>query len=130
MKMKILFVSTIIFSLFLTSLNAQPQGQRQPRTPESTAKSQVDWMAKELAINQAAQTKVYDIFLKYEKKYAEERKKLTGDDNREAMRPKRTEINAERDKELKAALGDKTFELYKTKLAERRAAMQQQRSNR
>jgi Skp family chaperone for outer membrane proteins len=130
MKRHILFVSAIILSLFFTSLNAQPQGQRQPRTPESTAKSQVEWMTKELSLNQATQTKVYDIFLKYEKKLAEERKKLMAADNREAMRAKRTEINNERDKELKTALGDKTFELYKTRLEARRAAMQQQRSNR
>jgi hypothetical protein len=33
-----------------------------------------------------------------------------------------TEINAARDKELKVILGDKNFELFKTKEAERRPA--------
>jgi DNA-directed RNA polymerase subunit F len=130
MKRQILFVSAIILSMFMSSLNAQPQGQRQPRTPETTAKTQVEWMTKELSLNQATQTKVYDVVLKYAKKSSEERQKLMAADNREAMRAKITEINNERDKELKVVLGDKTYELYKAKEAERRAAMQQQRGNR
>jgi hypothetical protein len=36
------------------------------------------------------------------------------------MRAAMTKINEEQDKELKAILGDKTFELYKKKAAERR----------
>jgi hypothetical protein len=40
-----------------------------------------------------------------------------------------TEITAARDKELKPILGDKTFDLFKTKENERRQAMMQQRQN-
>ena len=39
------------------------------------------------------------------------------------------EVNAARDKELKAILGDTTFEVFKAKEAERRQAMMKQREN-
>jgi hypothetical protein len=132
MKRGIVLISVIVLSLFLNGLFAQPQGrgQRPQRTPEDAAKSQVDWMTKELSLNQATQTKVYDIVLKYQKKLSDERQKLMAANDREGMRAKMTEINGERDKELKAALGDKTFDLFKKKEAERREAMRQQMGNR
>ena len=131
--------SVLILSLLMTSTFAQQgqgqgqgqrQGQRQQRTPEERAKIQVDWMAKDLSLDQATQTKVNDVLIKYMKKSTEERQKLTqaGNTDREAMRTKMAAVTADQDKELKAILGDQKFELYQKKLTERRAAAQQQRN--
>ena len=127
------FFSVIILSFLMTSAFAQQgqgQGQRQQRTPEERAKTQVDWMAKDLSLDQATQTKVNDILVKYMKKSTEERQKLTqaGVTDRTEMRTKLAAVTAEQDKELKAVLGDQKFELYQKKLAERRAAAPQQRN--
>jgi hypothetical protein len=124
--------SVIILSFIMTSLFAQQQGQgqRQQTTPEQRAKTQVAWMAKDLSLDQATQTKVNDVLVKYAKKTNEERQKLTaaGTDRAE-IRTKLQPITAAQDKELKAILGDQKFELYRKKLVERRAAAQQQRNN-
>jgi hypothetical protein len=128
MKAGIRFLSVIILSTLMGSLYAQ-QGQRVQRTPEEVAKSTVDWMKTDLKIDDATQTKVYDIVLKYAKQASEERQKLMPAGDRDAMRAKMTEITAARDKELKVILGDKTFDLFKTKDNERRQAMMQQRQN-
>jgi hypothetical protein len=131
MKAGIRFLSVIILSTLMGSLYAQQgqMGQRVQRTPEEVAKSTVDWMKTDLKLDDATQTKVYDVVLKYAKQSSEERKKLMPAGDRDAMRAKMTEITAARDKELKVILGDKTFELFKTKENERRQAMMQQRQN-
>ena len=128
MKTGIKFLSLIVFSMFMSSLSAQ-QGQRQQRTPEESAKAQVAWMKTDLNLDQATEKKVYDVVFKYAKKSSEERQKLMAAGDREAMRAKMTEVTAERDKELKTVLGDKNFELFKKKEAERRQTMMQQRQN-
>jgi hypothetical protein len=132
MKTKTRLLSLIVLSMVMTLAFAQQmqaQGQRVQRTPEEIAKTQTEWMKTDLKLNEATQTKVYDVILKYAKQSSEERKKLMAAGDREAMRAKMTEITAARDKELKIILGDKTFELFKTKEAERRQAMMQQRQN-
>jgi hypothetical protein len=132
MKTKTRLLSLIVLSMVMTLAFAQQmqaQGQRVQRTPEEIAKTQIEWMKTDLKLNEATQTKVYDVILKYAKQSSEERKKLMAAGDREAMRAKMTEITAARDKELKIILGDKTFELFKTKEAERRQAMMQQRQN-
>jgi hypothetical protein len=132
MKTGIRFLSVIVFSMLMTSVFAQQgqrQGQRVQRTPEETAKAQVEWMKADLKLDQAAEKKVYDVVLKYSKQSSAERQKLMAAGNREGMRAKMTEITAARDKELKVILGDKNFELFKTKEAERRQAMMQRRGN-
>jgi hypothetical protein len=132
MKTKMRLLSLIVLSMVMTLAFAQQmqaQGQRVQRTPEEIAKTQTEWMKTDLKLNEATQTKVYDVILKYAKQSSEERKKLMAAGDREAMRAKMTEITAARDKELKIILGDKTFELFKTKEAERRQAMMQQRQN-
>ena len=131
MKAGIRFLSVIILSTLMGSLYAQQgqMGQRVQRTPEEVAKSTVDWMKTDLKIDDATQTKVYDVVLKYAKQSSEERQKLMPAGDRDAMRAKMTEITAARDKELKVILGDKTFDLFKTKDNERRQAMMQQRQN-
>jgi periplasmic protein CpxP/Spy len=121
----VLVLSLLMTSSFAQQGQGQGQGQRQQRTPEERAKTQVEWMAKDLSLDQATQTKVSDIFVKYYKKTAEERQKLTAaNTDRETMRTKLAEVTAAQDKELKAILGDQKFELYQKKLAERRAAAQ------
>jgi hypothetical protein len=128
------FFSVIIFSLLMTSAfgqqgQGQGQGQRQQRTPEERAKTQVEWMAKDLTLDQATQTKVTDVLVKYSKKTSEERTKLRAANTDQATtRTKLAVITAEQDKELKAILGDQKFELYQKKAAERRAAAAQQRN--
>jgi hypothetical protein len=132
MKTKTRLLSLIVLSMVMTLAFAQQmqaQGQRVQRTPEEIAKTQIGWMKTDLKLNEATQTKVYDVILKYAKQSSDERKKLMAAGDREAMRAKMTEITAARDKELKIILGDKTFELFKTKEAERRQAMMQQRQN-
>ena len=130
MKTRMRFLSVIVLSMLMSSLLAQPgQGQRVQRTPEESAKAQVEWMKTDLKLDEALQKKVFDVTLKYAKQLSEERQKLMEAGDREAMRAKMTEINAARDKELKVILGDKKFELFKTKEAERREAQRQQRQN-
>ena len=131
MKAGIRFLSVIIFSTLMGSLSAQQgqMGQRVQRTPEEVAKSTVEWMKTDLKLDDATQTKVYDVVLKYAKQSSEERQKLMPAGDRDAIRAKMTEITAARDKELKPILGDKTFDLFKTKENERRQAMMQQRQN-
>jgi len=129
MKAGIRFLSVIILSTLMGSLSAQPgqMGPRAPMTPEEVAKSTVEWMKTDLKIDDATQTKVHDVVLKYAKQSSEERQKLMTSGDHDAMRAKMTEIIAARDKELKPILGDKIFELFKTKENERRQAMMQQR---
>jgi DNA-directed RNA polymerase subunit F len=131
MKTGIRILSIIVFSFFMGSLSAQQGqgGQRVQRTPEEMAKTQVEWMKTDLKLDEATQKKVYDVVLKYAKQSSEERQKLMAAGDRDAMRAKMTEITAARDKELKVILGDKNYELFKTKEAERRQAMMQQRQN-
>lgn len=131
MKTGIRILSIIVFSFFMGFLSAQQgQGsQRVQRTPEEIAKTQVEWMKTDLKLDEATQKKVYDVVLKYAKQSSEERQKLVAAGDRDAMRAKMTEITAARDKELKVILGDKNYELFKTKEAERRQAMMQQRQN-
>jgi hypothetical protein len=131
MKAGIRFLSVIILSTLMGSLSAQQgqMGQRVQRTPEEMAKSTVEWMKTDLKLDDATQTKVYDVVLKYAKQASEERQKLMPAGDRDAIRAKMTEITAARDKELKPILGDKTFDLFKTKENERRQAMMQQRQN-
>jgi len=133
MKTGIRILSIIVFSFFMGSLSAQQGqgqgGQRVQRTPEEIAKTQVEWMKTDLKLDEPTQKKVYDVVLKYAKQSSEERQKLMAAGDRDAMRAKMTEITAARDKELKVILGDKNYELFKTKEAERRQAMMQQRQN-
>jgi hypothetical protein len=130
MKTGMRFLSIVVLSMLLSSVFAQQgQGQRVQRTPEETAKAQVDWMKTDLKLDQATEKKVYDTVLKYAKQSSDERQKLMAAGDRDAMRAKMTEITAARDKELKVILGDKNFELFKTKEAERRQAAAQQRQN-
>jgi periplasmic protein CpxP/Spy len=123
------FFSLIILSLVMTTAFGQQgggQGQRQQRSPEDRAKTQVEWMTKDLSLDQAMQTKVMDVLVKYMKKSADERQKLTAaNTDREAMRTKLAAITADQEKELKTVLGDTKYALYQKKVAERRAAAQQ-----
>jgi hypothetical protein len=139
MKTGMRFLSVIVFSMLMVSISAQQgppqgappqgQGQFQRMTPEETAKTQAAWMKTDLKLDDATQTKVYDVVLKYAKQSSTEREKLMAAGDRDAMRAKMTEITAARDKELKVVLGDKNFELFKTKEAERRQANMPQRQN-
>jgi len=132
MKTKMTFLSVIFLSVVIASVSAQMgqgQGQRVHRTPEEIAKSQVDWMKTDLKLDDATQKKVYDTILKFAKQSSEEREKLMAANNRDAMRAKMMEITAARDKELKAILGDSSFQTFKAKEAEKRQEMMKQRGN-
>lgn len=110
--------------LFIAVSFAQGQGQRmQARTPEETAKTETEWMMKELALAKDMEKKVYDMQLKYAKKQTEMRQAAMNSGDREAMRANMEKINTERDTEMKKLLGDKKFEEYKKKMEERMAAM-------
>jgi biopolymer transport protein ExbD len=115
------FYFVILLSVMVTSAFSQ-QGQWQQRTPEETAKTTVEWMKAELKLDDAKTKTVHNIILKYAKQTTEMRQKLMSAGDREGMREKMNEITAARDKELKPVLGDKTFELFKAKEAERRPA--------
>jgi hypothetical protein len=128
MKTSLRFLSVIVLSMLMSSLSAQ-QGQKTQRTPEENAKAQVERMKTDLKLDQATEKKVYDVFLKYGKQSSEEMAKLKAAGDKAAMKAKMTEISAARDKELKTILGDKNFELYKTKEAERRQAAKKPKQN-
>ncbi len=115
------FLFVILFSMIVTSAFSQ-DGQRQQRTPEETANATVEWMKADLKLDDAKTKAVHTVILKYAKQTTEMRQKLMAADDREGMREKMNEITTARDKELKPILGDKTFELFKTKEAERRPA--------
>jgi hypothetical protein len=127
MRNAIRFFSIIILAMAVTSLYAQPgqgnQGQRVQRTPEESAKTQVEWMKKDIKLTETTEKKVYDVILKYTKQFSAERQKLMAAGDREAMRAKMTEITTARDKELKVILGEKDFKIFKEKEAERRQGM-------
>jgi hypothetical protein len=126
------FITVIILTMFMGGLSAQQgqgRGQRVQRTPEESSKNQVEWMKADLKLDQATEKKVYDVVLKFAKQSSEARQKLMAASDREGMRVKMTEITAARDKELKVVLGDKNFELFKTKEAERRQRAMPQRQN-
>jgi hypothetical protein len=131
MKTGMKFLSVIVLSMLMgTAIAQQGQGgQRVQRTPEETAKAQVAWMKTDLKLDQATETKVYNCVVKYAKQSADERAKMTAGGDREAMRAKMTEVTTARDKELKTILGDKTFETFKAKEAERRTAARPARQN-
>jgi hypothetical protein len=132
MKTKMRFLSVIVLSMLISSVSAQMgsgQGKRVQRTPEEIAKSQLEWMKTDLKLDEGTQKKVYDTILKYAKQSSDERQKLMGSNDRDAMRAKMMEVTAARDKELKAILGDSTFATFKAKEAERRQAMMKQREN-
>jgi len=128
MKTRMCFITVIVLFFLMTSTYAQP-GQRVQRTPEQTAKDQVEWMKTDLKLDEATQKKVYDVVLKFSKKSLEERQKLMAAGDREGMRAKMMEVNTARDKELKPILGDEKFELFKKKEAARREEMRQRRQN-
>ena len=121
MKRHVRFLFVILFSVILTSSFSQQQ-QRQQRTPEETANATVEWMKADLKLDEAKTKAVHAVILKYAKQQTEMRQKLMQGGDREGMREKLNEITTARDKELKPILGDKTFELFKTKEAERRPA--------
>ena len=133
MKTAIRFLAVIVVSALLGSLSAHQgqgrSGQRVQKTPEETARDQVEWMKTDLKLDDLLQKKVYDVVLKYARQSSDERQKLTAAGDRDSLRAKKTEIMASRDKELKVILGEKGYKLFKTRETERRQAMMQQREN-
>jgi hypothetical protein len=128
MKTKMKVLSVIVLSLLIGSLSlqkSQSQEQKVRKSPEEMAKAQVEWMKTDLKLDDATQSKVYDVVLKYAKQASDERQKSMAASNHETMKAKMSEITEARDKELKVILGDKNFELFKSKEAERRQAMMQ-----
>ena len=126
MKKHARFLFVILLSVMVTSAFSQ-QGQRQQRTPEESANATVEWMKTDLKLDEAKTKAVHAVILKYTKQQTEMRQKLMDSGDREGMREKMNEVTIARDKELKPILGDKTFELFKTKEAERRPAGMPQR---
>jgi len=123
------FFAMIILSLSVTAFAQQGMGG--PRqTPEEAAKAITEWMKTELSLDKSMETKCYDIILKYAKKQNVEMQALRGTGDRDAIMAKRNEITAQRDKELKALLGEKKFADFKKKEEERRANMMQRRGGR
>jgi uncharacterized cupredoxin-like copper-binding protein len=127
MNKRLRLLTVLMLSLFVTVTYAQQgqgMGQRAQRTPEEMAKAETEWMVKELTLDKAMEQKVSELQLKFAKKQAEMRAAAMNSGDRESMRANQQKLTAEKDGELKKLLGDKKFELYQTKVAERRAAMQ------
>jgi hypothetical protein len=129
MKTGIRFLIILFLCALPGSLSAQQGVRREQRTPEETAKAQVAWMTTDLKLDDPTQKKVYDVVLKYARKSSDERQKSMSDNNRDKMRAKMTEIMAARDKELKAILGTKNYELFKNKETEKKQVMMSQKQN-
>jgi hypothetical protein len=96
MKTAIRFLAVIVVSALLGSLSAQQGqgrgGQRVQKTPEETARDQVEWMKTDLKLDAVVQKKVYDVVLKYARQSSDERQKLTAAGDRDSLRAKMTEI--------------------------------------
>ena len=114
-----LFQSVLLVALFivLSSVNVYAQKGKK-KSPEEIAKQQTEWMTKELKLDEKQQQKIAKINLDFSKKIDETRKEYSG--NREAMQSAMKVHRKEKDKEMKEALTNEQYELYKEKLAERR----------
>ena len=109
--MKKLFVISIMLLATVSFVAAQQgQGQRQQRTPEESAKIQVDRMVDLLKLNADAKKKIETIELDLQKKMSEERQKAQGD--REAFRTIFQKYDKMRDDKYKAVLSADQYKKY------------------
>ena len=95
----------------------QGQGQRQQRTPEESAKIQVDRMVDLLKLNADMKKKIEVIELDLNKKMAEKRQNAQGD--REAFRAIFQEFDKLRDDKYKEVLSADQFKKYLDNKAQR-----------
>ncbi len=79
---------------------------------EDRVKSEVSWMKSEFNLDQNQEKKLHDVLLKYEKQAG-----TTGATGQGASATKNQE---EKDKEIKAIIGDQNFQIYKKREAERK----------
>lgn len=107
------------------------QGGRGQFSPEDMAKRQVEGMAEYVKFTEGQEAKVYDLILKYGKKQQEMRSGVSfrdmTDEQRQEMRAKRQEMQAEQDKEMKTILTEEQFTQYEAYREQMRQMMQQRR---
>jgi len=116
--MRVLQITFLAVVLILTgSLNALSQ-KRQQRSAEDMAKQQTDWMKQELKLSKEQEKEIYRINLETSKRMKETWKKYRG--NREMMQSAMKNNRVQRDKELKKALSEEQFKLYKKRIKEMR----------
>ncbi|HEY8388368.1 MAG TPA: hypothetical protein VIK74_07175 [Parasegetibacter sp.] len=116
MKMRNLLF-TVLFFLAAFSVNAQPPGGGQNRTPEERAKMTIERMTPELKLNKEQQEKMTAIYADY---YKEMSKMREGLPQGERPSPEKMEkITAGRDEKVKTVLSEDQFK----KLKEMEAAM-------
>ena len=109
--MKKLFVISIMLLATVGFVAAQQgQGQRQQRTPEESAKIQVDRMVDLLKLDADAKKKIEVIELDLQKKMAEKRQSAQG--NMEAFRAIFQEFDKMRDDKYKEVLSADQFKKY------------------
>jgi len=113
---KILGATIIVLSL-ATAVNAQEPHQK--RTPAERAEMQVNWMRKNLAINDAQAQKSKSVI----EKYANKRDSLAQGPRNPAKRAAMEDLMKQRDEEIKPLLNNDQFAKFKAHEAEIRAKM-------
>jgi len=99
------------------SISAVSQ-KRQKRSAEDMAKQQTDWMKQELKLSKEQEKEIYRINLETSKRVKETWSKYKG--NREMMQSEMKKNRIQKDKELKKALSEEQFKLYKKRIKEMR----------
>ncbi|WP_207426175.1 hypothetical protein [Pedobacter sp. SYSU D00535] len=119
---KLLVILGLLLSVSFYS-NAQGQGGFQRRTPEESAKMQMERLPQTLNLNDDQKTKISAIFLNQ----AKSRDSLftaTGQGgDREAMRAKMMAITNANDEKVRALLNDEQKKIYNTYVEERATRM-------
>ncbi len=123
MKKTLSLSLVVMFSLFISSaVIAQPPGGGRMMDPEEMAKRETEMLKKELNLDDATTEKLGEINLKYSKKRMEIFKEMreSGNFDREKMREKMTELDAEKNKELKKIFTEEQYEQYEKLMKEMR----------
>jgi hypothetical protein len=117
---KIAFLAVILLTTFQAfAQDGQGQGQRQRRSPEEMAKSNTEWMTKELNLNAKQKVAVDSINLVYAKaQVAAFQSSQNGD--REKAREAREKLNTDKEKALTKVLSKDQLAKYKKRNEELR----------
>ena len=123
--MKKIFVITVLVVASVAIATAQ---QRQMPSVEERAKTQTEFMEKQVGLKDDQKAKIKAIDLEFAKQMDEQIQKNRGD--RDAMRTKMREIDTARDAKYKEILTDEQFKKYLEEKAKREKELQERRAQR
>ncbi len=116
--MKSLQITFLAVALILTgSINALSQ-KRHQKSADEMAKQQTEWMKKELKLSKEQEKAIYKINLETSKRVKENWNKYKG--NRERMKSEMQKTRRQKDEELKKAMTEEQYRLYKKRIKEMR----------